>query len=63
MRMTIQERKDLCFATLDEVAIELGVSKQRAAQIEKKALTKVRVLFHDAGLDDTALRELARLED
>lgn len=42
-------------ATLEEVAQELGVSRQRAQQIEQKALAKCRVILEAHGLTLTAL--------
>lgn len=36
--------------TLDEVARELGISKQAVNQIERKALAKVRIALQERGL-------------
>jgi len=44
--------------SLSEVAAELGVSFERARQIEKAALGKAAKLFKEKGYDDEAIRTI-----
>lgn len=49
--------------TLDDVAKELGVTRERVRQIQNKALDKLRARLQAEGYTPENIRELARLED
>jgi DNA-directed RNA polymerase sigma subunit (sigma70/sigma32) len=44
--------------SLSEVAAELGVSFERARQIERAALSKAKRMFKEKGYDDATIRAL-----
>ena len=44
--------------TYTEIAKELGVSRERVRQIERKALKKVASRFRQLGYDETFLRDI-----
>ena len=44
--------------TYTEIAKELGVSRERVRQIERKALKKLAKRFRQLGYDETFLRDI-----
>ena len=44
--------------TYTEIAKELGVSRERVRQIERKALKKLASRFRQLGYDETFLRDI-----
>ena len=44
--------------TYTEIAKELGVSRERVRQIERKALEKLAKRFRQLGYDETFLRDI-----
>lgn len=44
--------------TYTEIARELGVSRERVRQIERKALKKLASRFRQLGYDETFLRDI-----
>jgi len=54
----MQKRPEhLTHCTLQEVADEIGVTRERVRQIEKEALLKVRAGFERLGITDSNFRD------
>ena len=46
--------------TYTEIAKELGVSRERVRQIERRALQKLEQRFRQLGYDETYIRDIKR---